>query len=156
MSEKHARIDVIDRLIIAALQTDGSLSQREVAERVGLSQNACWRRIKLLQEGGVLKTPRAVVDAAAVGLDLTVFLLIKTRNHSMGWSDAFRKHVEQIPQITDFYRIGGEWDYLLKIVTRGMAGYDAVYRRLITGFELDTVTGNFAMETLFSDRPLAV
>ena len=136
------------------LQNDGALSQREIAEQVGLSQNACWRRMKQLQESGVLKGTRAVVDAAALGLDLTVFVMIRTRNHSMEWSDKFRRHVEGIPQIVELHRIGGDWDYMLKIVTRGMAGYDRVYRALITGFELDTVTGFFSMEPMFSDRPL--
>lgn len=104
----------------------------------------------------MLKGTCAIVDAGAVGLDLTVFVMIKTRNHSMDWSNAFRKHVEQIHQIVEFHRIGGDWDYMLKIVTSGMAGYDAVYRALITGFELDNVTGYFSMETIFGDRPLEI
>ncbi|MCP4316495.1 MAG: Lrp/AsnC family transcriptional regulator [Hyphomicrobiales bacterium] len=150
------KIDKIDRQILYRLQRDGNLSQREVAEEVGLSQNACWRRLKRLEETGVLRGSRATIDASALGLDLTVFVMIKTRNHSMEWSNKFRAHVERIAQIREFHRIGGDWDYMLKIVTRGMAGYDAVYRQLITGFELDTVTGYFSMETIFSDRPLDV
>ena len=150
------KIDNIDRQILLSLQHDANLSQRELAERVGLSQNACWRRLKRLQESGVLHGSRAMIDAAAVGLDLTVFVMIRTRNHSMEWSKAFRAHVERIPEIVEFHRIGGDWDYMLKVVTRGMPGYDAVYQRLITGFELDTVTGYFSMETIFSDRPLDV
>jgi len=146
-------IDTIDRSILSLLQNDGSLSQREIADQVGLSQNACWRRMKRLQETGVLQGTRAVVDADALGLDLTVFVMIKTRNHAMDWSNAFRKHVEGIPQIREFHRIGGDWDYMLKIVTRGMSGYDKVCRQLITGFELDNVTGYFSMEPIFDDRP---
>ena len=148
------KYDNIDRKILMCLQKDGALSQREIAEAVGLSQNACWRRMKQLQESGVLKGTRAVVDGAALGLDLTVFVMIKTRNHSMEWADRFRRHVEGIPQVVELHRIGGDWDYMLKIVTRGMGGYDKVYRALITGFELDTVTGFFSMEPMFSDRPL--
>ncbi len=150
------KIDKIDRQILFHLQRDGNLSQREIADQVGLSQNACWRRLKRLQDSGILRGSRATIDATAVGLDLTVFVMIKTRNHSLEWSKAFRAHVERIPQITEFHRIGGDWDYMLKIVTQGMAGYDAVYQRLITGFELDNVTGYFSMETIFGDRPLDV
>lgn len=150
------KIDNIDRRILDCLQRDGTLSQREIAEKVGLSQNACWRRLKRLSESGILKGSRAKVDAVALGLDLTVFVMVRTRNHSMEWSERFRKHVEQIPQVAEFHRIGGDWDYLLKIVTRGMGGYDSVYRQLITGFELETVTGYFSMETILSDRPLDV
>jgi Lrp/AsnC family transcriptional regulator len=147
-------LDRIDRRILGVLQHDGTLTQREVADRVGLSQNACWRRLKHLEDSGVLKGSRAVVDARAFGLDLTVFVMIKTRNHSMDWSERFRRHIEAIPQVVELHRIGGDWDYLLKIVTGGMAGYDRVYRRIITGFELDTVTGYFSMEPIFTDRPL--
>jgi len=148
------KIDNIDHRILVCLQNDGSLSQREVADQVGLSQNACWRRLKRLGETGVLKGTRAIVDEAALGLDLTVFVMVRTRNHSAEWSEGFHRHVARIPQIVDFHRIGGDWDYLMKIVTGGMAGYDSVYRRLITGFELETVTGYFSMETIFSNRPL--
>lgn len=148
------KLDEIDRRILDALQRDGSLTQREIAEKIGLSQNSCWRRLKHLEETGVLKGTRAVVDAHAFNLDLTVFVMIKTRNHSMEWSDKFRRHIEGIPQVMEFHRIGGDWDYMLKIVTNGMAGYDRVYRQIITGFELDTVTGYFSMEPIFSDRPL--
>ena len=147
-------LDNIDRNIITCMQQDGSLSQRDVADKVGLSQNACWRRMKRLQDRGILLGTRAVIDPEALGLDVTVFVMIKTRNHSMDWSNGFRRHVESIPQIIELHRIGGDWDYLLKIVTDGMAGYDKVYRQLITGYDLDNVTGYFAMETILSDRPL--
>lgn len=149
-------MDQIDRRILDALQRDGSLTQREIAEQAGLSQNACWRRLKHLEETGVLKGSRAIVDASSFGLDLTVFVMIKTRNHSMEWSVEFRKHIERIPEVIEFHRIGGDWDYMLKIITNGMGGYDEVYRRIITGFELDTVTGYFSMEPIFVDRPLAL
>lgn len=149
-----ANLDNIDLRILTCLQKNGSLSQREIADKVGLSQNACWRRMKQLEESGVLKGTRAIVDTGAFGLDLTVFVMIKTRNHSMEWSENFRKHIESIPQVIELHRIGGDWDYMLKILTSGMAGYDQVYRQLITGFELDTVTGYFSMEPIFVDRPL--
>ncbi len=150
-----AKLDEIDLRIIRILQRDASLSQRELSDQVGLSQNACWRRLKRLELEGVLMGSRARVNAALLGFDLTVFVMVRTRNHSMEWSDAFRKHVELIPEVAEFHRIGGDWDYLLKIVTKGMSGYDHAYRRLITGFELEAVTGYFSMEPIFQDRPLA-
>ncbi|MCP4381032.1 MAG: Lrp/AsnC family transcriptional regulator [Hyphomicrobiales bacterium] len=149
-------IDNIDRKILDCLQKNGDLTQREIAELVGLSQNACWRRIKQLQESGILIGSRALIDASRLGMDLTVFVAIKTRFHSGDWSKQFRDHVALIPEVEAFYRIGGEWDYLLKVVTRGMSGYDSVYERLISGFELESVTGHFSMETIFQDRPLDV
>ncbi len=151
-----SKFDNIDRKILDLVQRDGGLSQRDIAERVGLSQNALWRRLKRLEEGEVLQGARMRIDAAKLGLDLTVFVMVRTRNHSTEWAEGFRAHVARIPQVCEMHRIGGDWDYMLKIVTHGMAGYDTVYRRLTTGFELDTVTGYFAMETMLDDRPLDV
>ncbi|WP_132862162.1 Lrp/AsnC family transcriptional regulator [Shimia isoporae] len=151
-----AKIDNIDRRILDELQKDASLSQRALGEQVGLSQNALWRRLKRLEESGVLQGSHMHIDAKQLGLDLTVFVMVRTRNHSMEWADAFRKHVALIPQVVEMHRIGGDWDYMLKIVTTGMSGYDAVYQRLTTGFELDTVTGYFAMETMLEGRPIDV
>lgn len=150
------KIDQIDRNILDVLQRDASLSQREVADRVGLSQNALWRRLKKLEEEGVLLGSRMRIDPTALGLDLTVFVMVRTRNHSMEWAEGFKAHVARIPQVAEMHRIGGDWDYMLKIITSGMSGYDAVYRRLTTGYELDTVTGFFSMETMLEDRPVDV
>ena len=150
------KIDQIDRKILDVLQKDASLSQREVADRVGLSQNALWRRLKKLEEEGVLLGSRMRIDPTALGLDLTVFVMVRTRNHSMEWAEGFKAHVARIPQVAEMHRIGGDWDYMLKIITSGMSGYDAVYRRLTTGYELDTVTGFFSMETMLEDRPVDV
>ncbi|GAA6166043.1 Lrp/AsnC family transcriptional regulator [Pelagimonas sp. KU-00592-HH] len=150
------KLDQIDRRILDITQRDGSLAQRELADRVGLSQNALWRRLKRLEEAGVLLGTRRRVDAGKVGLDLTVFVMVRTRTHSDEWIEAFRAHVARIPEVAEMHRIGGDWDYMLKVVTRGMAGYDSVYKRLTTGIELETVTGFFSMETMLEDRPLDV
>lgn len=147
-------LDATDRKILSTLQRDASLSQREVADIVGMSQNACWRRIRQLTDAGVLQGSRARIDARQLGLDLTVFMLVRTSHHTKVWSDDFRAIVEAIPEIVEFHRIGGEWDYLLKVVTHSMSGYDDVYKRLTSQIDLQTVTGLFAMETILTDRPL--
>lgn len=154
MNDRITKIDNIDRRIIHFLQTDSSLSQRELAERVGLSQNACWRRIQRLRADGVLGDSRTLVNLEALGFDLTVFVMIRTRHHSTEWAGQFRTHVERLPEVTGFYRIGGDWDYLIKVVTPGMKGYDAFYKRLTTDFDLATVTGFFSMEAIIDDRPV--
>lgn len=146
------KIDEIDRKILSCLQKDGSISQRDLAERVGLSQNACWRRLQRLNTTGLIRGTHADIDVAALGYDLTVFVMIRTRHHSKEWADDFRRHVERLPEVIDFYRIGGDWDYLIKVVTRGMSGYDAFYQKLITDFDLATVTGFFSMEAIIDNR----
>ncbi|WP_065329783.1 Lrp/AsnC family transcriptional regulator [Tritonibacter mobilis] len=149
-------IDQIDRDLLRALQRDGSLSQRDLAERVGLSQNACWRRLKALQDKGILRGTRAEVDRSQLDLGLVVFVMLRTRHHSAEWLAQFRRHVLTIPEVVDFHRIGGDYDYQLKVVTRDMASYDKVYQRLIAGVELDSVTSYFAMEAIAEGRPLPV
>lgn len=151
---KMEKLDAIDMRLLGCLQADGALSQRELADKVGLSQNACWRRLQRLNASGIIRGTRASVDLAALGYDLTVFVMIRTRHHSKDWADSFRKHVERLPGVVDFYRIGGDWDYLIKVVTRGMRDYDAFYQKLITNFDLATVTGFFSMEAILENRPV--
>ncbi|WP_160003574.1 Lrp/AsnC family transcriptional regulator [Rhizobium sp. 18055] len=146
------KIDDFDMRILSTLQRNGTISQRDLADAVGLSQNACWRRLQRLNETGIILGTHAKIDLVALGIDLTVFVMIRTRHHSKDWAISFCKHVESLPEVTDFYRIGGEWDYLIKVMTRGIAGYDAFYQKLITDFDLATVTGFFSMETIISNR----
>lgn len=154
MIDKSLKLDNFDIKILNAMQSDASLSQRDLAEQVGMSQNACWRRLQRLNTLGLISGSHNVIDLNALGLDLTVFVMIRTSRHSKEWSEAFRLHVERLPEVVDFYRIGGEWDYLIKVVTNGMGGYDRFYQKLITDFELATVTGFFSMEAIINNRPV--
>ncbi|MBS8225156.1 Lrp/AsnC family transcriptional regulator [Vannielia litorea] len=148
------KIDHFDSRILEQLQRDAGQSQRALAEKVGLSQNACWRRLKALEASGVIRNRTVVIDRERLGGGFVVFSLIKTRHHSADWLRQFRHHVSAIPEVIDFFRIGGEYDYLLKIVARDMAGYDDVYKRLIENIELETVTSYFAMEAIEEQRPV--
>jgi len=150
------KIDHIDARIIMDLQEDASQSQRDLADKIGLSQNACWRRIKQLQEDGVLKGQTARIDRELLGRGLVVFAMIRTRNHSAEWLKKFRSHVTSISDITDFYRIGGDYDYMLKIVTRDMKSYDEVYQRLIEKLDLENVTSYFTMEAILENRAIPI
>ncbi len=149
-------IDHFNRRILSILQRDGSLSQREMADQVHLSANACWNRLQNLKKEGIILGQTVRLDREKLGLGLVVFVMVKTRHHSGDWLQMFRKHVSEIPEVVDFFRIGGEYDYLLKVVTKDMNSYDGVYRRLIEGVELDSVTSNFAMEAIVEQRPLPV
>ncbi len=148
------KIDQIDTRILKELQKDATLSQRELADRVGVSQNACWRRLKALNDSGILEGSSARIAREKLGLSLVVFVMLRTRHHSTDWLKAFRSHVLTIPEVVDFHRIGGDYDYQLKVVTQDMATYDKVYQRLIEKVELDSVTSYFAMEAIAEGRPL--
>jgi Lrp/AsnC family transcriptional regulator len=151
-----AKIDHIDARILQALQRDSSLSQRALAEAVGISQNACWRRLQALDRSGVIGAYSARLDRQSVGLGIVAFAMIRTRHHSKAWLEPFRQHVTSIPEVIDFFRVAGDYDYILKIVARDIANYDRIYQRLIDRFELDAVTSYFAMEAIAEDRPLPV
>lgn len=150
------KLDYFDRRILDELQRDCSQSQRALSERVGLSQNACWRRLQILQDNGLIKSRTAIIDRTKVGADLVVFSMVKTRSHSKDWLSRFRTHISSIPEVVDFYRIGGEYDYLLKIITSDMKSYDLVYKRIIEKVELETVTSYFAMEAIEEQRPIVL
>ena len=147
-------IDQFNVKLLQALQNDGSLSQRELAEHTNLSPNACWNRLQNLKKSGVVLGQTVRLDRKKLGLDLVVFVMIRTRHHSSEWLQKFRDHVSTIPEVIDFFRIGGDYDYLLKVVTSDMNSYDAVYQRLIEAIELDSVTSYFAMEAIEEQRPL--
>ncbi|PZQ50176.1 MAG: transcriptional regulator [Rhodovulum sulfidophilum] len=147
-------MDQIDKRIILALQTDSSRSQRELAEVVGLSQNALWRRLKALEATGVVVGYRAVVDRRKLGYDLTAFVMLRTSSHSAEWLQRFRAHVGGISEVVGFYRVSGDFDYLLKIVAEDVAAYDRIYQRIIEKAELHTITSYFAMEAIFDERPV--
>lgn len=149
-------IDHIDRAILRALQHDAGLSQRELAERVGLSQNACWRRLKALEEQGLIRGYTIRVDAGALGLALTVFIMVRTRHHSKPWLEVFRREVQAIPNVIDFFRIAGDYDYLIKVMVEDMNAFDRVYQRLIEKVELETVTSYITMEAIADNRDLPV
>lgn len=148
------KLDRYDIAILRILQRDASVSQRELAGLVNLSQNACWRRINSLREGGLILNQTMMLNRKLLGLGLVVFVMLKTRHHSAEWLETFRRHVSTIPEVVDFYRIGGDYDYFLKVITNDMDSYDDVYQRLISKVELDSVTSYFAMEAIEEQRPL--
>ncbi len=145
-------LDSLDKAILRSLQRDSSLSQRDLAEKVGLSQNSCWRRLTRLRDEGVITGQTIRVDMQALGLGLTVFAMVRTRHHSVSWLDKFRKSVLAIENVVDFYRIAGDYDYMIKIVARDMNDFDRVYQKLIGETDLETVTSFIAMETIADGR----
>ncbi|MEP3278744.1 MAG: Lrp/AsnC family transcriptional regulator [Stappiaceae bacterium] len=150
------KLDEINRAILRSMQENPEQTQRELAAQVGLSQNACWRRIKQMEAEGIIQGTKLVLNREKLGANLVVFTMVRTRNHSSKWLDKFRNRVMSLKEVVDFYRIGGDYDYMLKIATRDMASYDLVYQQLIDDLELDTVTSYFAMEAILDDRALWV
>lgn len=144
-----SQIDSIDWAILRELQGDASLPVHEIGERVGLSHNACWRRIKRLEESGVIARRVALLDPQRVGLGTTVFVAIKTNRHDPQWLDAFSRAVAGIEEIGECHRMAGDVDYLLKLAVRDIAHYDRIYRKLIAAVpDLADVSSTFSMERM--------
>jgi len=141
-------MDNIDRKILSCLQEDTSLPVGEIAERVGLSATPCWRRIRNLEESGVIQQRVALLNPEKLNLGVTVFVGVKTSQHNYEWLEQFAKAVESIDEVVEFYRMSGDTDYLLRIVVPDIAGYDAVYKRLIQTADLSDVSSSFAMERI--------
>ncbi len=147
-------LDQMDRNILRALQSDPTLSQRALAETVGMSQNACWRRLQAMRNAGIIDGQSLRLDPVKLGLGLTVFVMIRTRHHSGEWLKLFRRTVTAIPNVIDFYRIAGDYDYMLKVVAEDMNDFDRVYQRLIDRLDLDAVTSYITMEKIADQRDL--
>lgn len=141
-------MDKLDRRILELVQKNGALTAAEIAERVGLSKAPCWRRIRRLQETGVIKQTVALLDARALNVGTTIFVTIKTANHSAAWFEKFVRAVREIPEVTEIYRMSGDVDYLMRIVVPDIDAYDAVYKQLITAVEFLDVSASFALETI--------
>ena len=141
-------MDKLDRKILELLQKDGGLTAAELADRIGLSEAPCWRRIKRLQEDGVIKQTVALLNARSLNLGTSVFVTLKTANHSEAWFDRFVKAVRDIPEVVEIHRMSGDVDYLMRIVVPDIDAYDLVYKRLIAAVEFKDVSASFALETI--------
>lgn len=141
-------IDRLDREILRLISADASLSLAEIAAKVGLTPTPCWKRIRRMEESGVIQRRVAVIDAAKVGLPVSVFVEVETADHSGEWLERFAGVVAGMPEIIDAWRMSGDVDYLLHVVVPDIAAYDDFYRRLIGRVKLRNVSSRFSMERL--------
>ncbi|MEA1065795.1 Lrp/AsnC family transcriptional regulator [Erwinia sp. HR93] len=142
-------LDKTDRKLLALLQQDCSLSLQELADAVNLTTTPCWKRLKRLEDEGIITGRVALLDAEKLGLGLTAFVLIKTQRHSSEWYNQFVHAVSEIPEVLGFWRMTGEFDYLVRVQVADMKSYDDFYKRLVNAVPgLSDVTSSFAMEQI--------
>ena len=149
-------MDETDLRILRVLQEDSSLSVTDVARRVSLSASPCWKRINKLQAEGIIRRQTAVLDAERMGFGLTVFVEVRTGEHSGEWLRNFAEFVTAIPEVMEFHRMAGEVDYLLKVAVPDMKRFDEFYKRLIERMPLAEVTSRFSMETIKQTTSLPI
>ena len=121
-------MDGFDRKILNCLQRDAAIPLSEIAEQVGLSSTPCWRRVQNLEKAGIIAGRVAILDPAKLNVGVTVFVAVKTGQHSQEWLEAFARHVDSIEEVMEFYRMSGDVDYMLRVVVPDIAAYDAVYK----------------------------
>ncbi|WP_299596759.1 Lrp/AsnC family transcriptional regulator [uncultured Tateyamaria sp.] len=148
--------DDIDMRILRELQQDAGVSLETLGERVGLSRNACWRRVRALEDSGAVKGRVALLDPTAVGLSLMVFMQIRTQSHDPDWQQRFNRAVQAIPGILSVYRMTGDLDYLIRARVSDMAGYDDLYQQLIHHVPIADVSASFVMEEIKDSTALPI
>ncbi|MBT9289667.1 Lrp/AsnC family transcriptional regulator [Prosthecodimorpha staleyi] len=141
-------MDIRDRRILEELQEDATVAVADLADTVGLSVSACWRRIKALEDAGFITRRVALIDRRKSNVPMTVFVVIRTSRHSMEWLDSFRKVIADIPEIVEAYRLTGDIDYLLRLVVPSVDVYDAVYKKMISRLDFTDITSSISMEEL--------
>lgn len=141
-------LDQTDRAILRILQSDASRSVDDIGAAVHLSRNACWRRIKALEQSGVIKGRIALVDPAGVGVPLTAMVLIRTNAHDAGWMKQFQATLQSFPEIVGAYRMTGDLDYVLRVRVADVPAYDAFYKQLTSRISVSDISASFVMEEI--------
>lgn len=140
-------MDMQDKKLLRLMQANAALSVAELADQTGMSKSACWRRIQKFEQAGIIRQRVTVLDPARLGLGLTVFVSIRTNQHNAAWAKKFKAVVQSVEGVQEVYRLGGQIDYLLKVVVADMPGYDRLYQKLIAA-DLFDVSASFVMEEL--------
>jgi len=141
-------LDRLDREILRLITVDASLSLADIAVAVGLTATPCWKRIRRMEQDGIITARVAVLDPAKVGLPVSVFVAVETSDHSSEWLEKFAALIGRTPEIVDAWRMSGEVDYLLHVVVPDIASYDQFYRKLIAAVPLRNVSSRFSMERM--------
>lgn len=141
-------LDLIDRKIVAELMRDATMPVARIADRVGLTQTPCWKRIQKLEATGVLTGRVALADPGRLGFGLTVFVGVEAPDHSAEWRKQFAAAIDSLPEIMEVYRMAGELDYLLRVAVADMRDFDRLYRDLTDAVPIKNVTSHFVMERM--------
>ena len=150
------RIDGLDRKILIELQRDSGQSLDEIASNVGSSKTPVWNRIRKMKEAGVIKQQTVLLDAEALGLEATFFVLVRTSEHETDWQAKFLEAVRSRPEVLEAHRLAGDIDYILKVQVKNARAYDKFYQALISEVRIHNVTALLSMEEIKSTVALPI
>lgn len=157
MTEASSSLDRIDRRILACLQENARLSHVELSEKVNLSASQCQRRVRRLEDTGVLQGYGARIDAAAVGLGLTAFVSVSLGKHGENPAARFHEAIRAIPEILECHAVTGESDYLLRVTAADLKGFsDFLLHRLMSLPGVDSVKSSVALEPIKARTALPI
>ena len=151
------KIDNIDQRILGELQADGRLSSQALAERVGLSTTPCWRRVRRLQDAGVIRGTVALVNAERVGLQVTAMAMVTLEDHHPDSVEEFTRVVNERPEILECHATSGQHDYTLKVVCESIVAYDQLLSRWIMPCKaVHTVNTSFVLRSIKNTTALPI
>jgi len=140
-------MDKIDRKILNWLQMEADISVTELAERVGLSQTPCWRRVRKLESDGVISGRAVLLNPKALGLNANVFASLKLRQHDEATLDAFEAAAKERPEVVECFSMSGESDYILRIVINGIDAYEQFLKKVLLHLPgVASVNSSFALK----------
>ena len=150
-------LDKPDHAILEVLQTDGRVSNVELAERVSLSESACLRRVRALEKSGLIKGYAAQVDQQMLGLPVNVFVNITLEHQDLADLSAFEEAVKNIPEVMECYLMTGEHDYLLRVVVADVNDFERIHQNFLTRLPgVDRVHSSFALRTVRKTNQLPI
>lgn len=150
-------LDRTDHAILHELQLDGRISNVKLAERASLSESACLRRVKLLEEAGIIGGYAMLINQAAVGLSGNVFVEIALTRQRREDQDAFEAAVAEVPEVMECYLMAGEYDYLLRVVVADAADYERIHHEQLTSLPgVARIRSSFALRTVTKRTELPI
>ncbi|MGD9830693.1 MAG: Lrp/AsnC family transcriptional regulator [Hyphomicrobiaceae bacterium] len=139
-------LDDIDRRLLAVLQENGRLTATEIAERIGLTTSPCLRRIRLLEEAGIIRGYAALVDQRKVGLPVSVFVSVKLEKQREEAMTRFEEAIRRYPEVVECYLMTGSRDYLLRVVTSDLTAYERFLKSTLTRIDgVASIESSFAL-----------
>lgn len=154
--QESARVDLdhLDRAILRELQSDGRITNAQLARRVGLSESACLRRVRRLEEAGVIDRYVAILRPEAVGKADTVFVRVSLHGQQRDALERFERAIREVPEVMECYLMSGDVDYLVRVAVGGLADYERVHDRLTRLPGVARVLSSFALRTVLKRTAL--
>lgn len=141
-------MDAIDIRLLDLVQHDATATVKELAAKVGLSVNACWRRIQTFEREGYICSRVALLNPAKLGVPVVVFVSVRAPEHTIEWINQFSDVARSMPEVVEFYRLTGDFDYLIKMRVANINHYDMVYKAIISQIKITHISSFFVVEEI--------